>query len=135
MSLTSRLKNKQIVEEIEFVLHESLMFAVSKCGKVLGRSGRVLKQQSNGCYRTVSYQSSDGVVRHKYVHRLVAETFISNPENLPYVNHLDGDKSNNSVYNLQWCTPKQNSKHAIETGLAWNLPRQGECGFRSKLDD
>ena len=51
------------------------------------------------------------------VHRLVALQFIKNPNNLPEINHKDGNKSNNSIYNLEWCTAEYNKRHAVETGL------------------
>jgi uncharacterized protein (UPF0147 family) len=51
------------------------------------------------------------------VHREVAKAFIDNPHNLPQVNHIDGDKSNNAVSNLEWVSNSDNCKHAIRTGL------------------
>lgn len=52
-----------------------------------------------------------------YVHRLVGIHFLDNGKKLPFINHKDGDKINNNVYNLEWVTPSDNTKHAYQTGL------------------
>jgi len=66
-------------------------------------------------YRRVSL-CKDGIVKRFQVHRLVAEMFIANPENKPFVNHIDNSGENNSVENLEWCTHSENMIHAEKQG-------------------
>lgn len=75
-----------------------------------------------GVYRMLTIHAA------RYVHRLVAETFIPNPKKLPQVNHLDGNTLNNHVSNLEWCDAYDNLMHAIRTGLRpVNVPRSIPC--------
>lgn len=70
----------------------------------------------NNGYLTVTL-SKEGKCNSRKIHRLVAEMFISNPKKLPQVNHKDGNKYNNKVENLEWCSCKENILHAWKNGL------------------
>jgi hypothetical protein len=65
------------------------------------------------------------------VHRLVAQTYLSNPENKATVNHIDGNKENNMLCNLEWMTQSENMKHACDTGLRPISELMRETGRRS----
>ena len=73
--------------------------------------GRVLKQQINNMgYMYVAF-GVNGKHVHLLVHRIVATCFLLNPNNLPEVNHIDNDPTNNCASNLEWCTSKYNSDY------------------------
>lgn len=91
---------------------------IAKNGKQMSFPARILKQSlDDDGYLNISLTDEHGQSKQYRVSRLVAMTFIPNPNNLPIVNHLDGNKQNNNVDNLEWCTVKQNNYHAYETGL------------------
>lgn len=71
---------------------------------------------NSGYYKVVLYK--DGKYKNKCIHRLVAETFIPNEENKPQINHIDGNKLNNNVDNLEWCTRSENMKHSYKNNLS-----------------
>ena len=67
-------------------------------------------------YQIVLYRRGHGKVTY-YVHRLIAQVFVANPDNLPYVNHKDGNRLNNRADNLEWCTALENHWHALDHGI------------------
>ena len=87
-------------------------YTVYSDGRVFSnKSHKFLRISDNGHgYLTVCI-CTNGTPRTEYVHRLVAEAFVSNPEGLPEVNHKDEDKANNAADNLEWCTPKYNKNY------------------------
>lgn len=86
----------------------------------------------DGYYRVKLY-NGDASFKNESVHRLVAETFIGNPNNYPEINHIDGNPFNNHVSNLEFCTKEHNVKHAYDTGLKRRENYTGEGNASSKL--
>ena len=104
-----------------------------------GMVGRIMPQtrQPSGrggklTYYAVTFSMNNKSYCRK-VHRLVAEAFIPNPDNLPQINHKDGCKTNNVATNLEWCTAKANTIHAWREGLA--KPHVPSAEARQRLHD
>lgn len=79
-------------------------------GGVYSRSEKILKQSIVSGYNTVCL-CNQSMQKNFKVHRLVASSFVPNPNNFKYINHIDENKQNNSSDNLEWCTAKQNTNH------------------------
>lgn len=111
---------------------ENDKYAVSSHGRVYSichTHPKLLKSHITRSGYVVVGISTDGVKKNRKVHRLVAEAFIKNPKKLPVVNHIDGNKQNNNVLNLEWVTQQQNAQHAYDT----HLEKRGSEHSKSKL--
>lgn len=91
---------------------------------------KILKAETDGWGYLYVILLKDKERKKKKIHRLVAETFIPNLNNLPQVNHIDGNKKNNKVNNLEWCTREHNIQEAFRLGLI-KAPKSKEH-YRSK---
>lgn len=87
------------------------------------------RKTKNGYYRVYMRRESTGEREDVYVHRIVAEAFVPNPDNLPEVNHKIPDTSKNNYENLEWVTHKDNMEHAIIYG---NQTRDSKGRFTHK---
>ena len=116
------METLNLISELGFELwlpmDEDSHIFISSLGNVINLNTftyPVLSSDGRG-YLRLRFQKNKKRYNYK-VHRLVAQLFIPNPENKPFVDHIDGNKENNCVSNLRWSTPSENTKFAYELGL------------------
>lgn len=104
---------------------------ISCDNKMWLKKGKIMSQHTHSIgYKRISLHKNS--VKHKLlVHRIVATAFISNPDNKPDINHIDGNPQNNYVGNLEWITESENTQHAYNLGLM--KPRSGINNPMAKL--
>lgn len=137
---------EQFIDEIWKPVKENPVYLVSNYGRVKTidhpvwcvknnsfsiRKGImcVLSNNNSKKYWRVAIQINNKQ-KHFAVHRLVAQAFIPNPNNLPQINHIDGNKDNNHVSNLEWCDNSYNQIHAFNIGLQSKTIMSEHSSFR-----
>lgn len=120
------------------------LYQVSTCGRVrrINKDKRCPQYKYLNPYVDFGYfkviLSANGVSKNHLLHRIIAKAFIENPLNKPCVNHIDGNKKNNSLNNLEWTTVQENTKHAFSHGLCDEMiknssKRIDQCDMNGKL--
>lgn len=108
--MVSSLKN-EIWEDVKGTNGK---YKVSSFGRIIGAYGRLIKpiRTPKGYVRVKIWYGS--TYRTRMIHRIVAEAFIPRPDGKAQINHIDGNKTNNRVDNLEWCTQSENMRHRVD---------------------
>ena len=105
--------------EIFKVIEEFPNYSISNLGNIKNKQGRLMiigKRKSNSGYLQVRLFNNNKYY-YRYIHKLVAIAFLPNPNNYRTVNHIDGNKLNNTILNLEWASDEMQQRHAFLTGL------------------
>ena len=105
------------------------LYQISNFGRIKNSKGNIkISQKQNSGYLIV-HLYKDGKRKALLVHRIVAETFLTNSNHKKEVNHINGDKNNNRVDNLEWVTPKENQRHSrkILLRVCGEKPKKIKC--------
>jgi hypothetical protein len=114
----------EVWKNIQDILPKARKYSISNMGRIKNINNMLINGIVKGGYLSVNiYMDNNLDCNTFFVHRLVAELFISNNDNKKIVNHKDGNKLNNISSNLEWCTSSENSIHAINTGLNKNVKK------------
>lgn len=133
MKRICEIKGFEDVREIYFVNKQGKIFSKSKFGK--GSTGKLkeLKQyEKTGGYLNCALVNNIGKTKYYRVHRIVISAYIENNENKQYVNHIDKNRKNNNLENLEWVTPRENNNHSVSKKVyMYNLEGKLEKEFVS----
>lgn len=121
-------------------LNSNKVYLINNYGIIMEKDTRLIIKSSidyKGYKRAnVTFTKENGTnAKYERVHRLVGITFIPNPTDLPFINHIDGNKLNNFIDNLEWCTAKENSEHAVKAGLKTSDAICGSKNYQAKLNE
>lgn len=123
--MTNKLINKSDINKELKLINGTSRDYITKDGEVYSKLGdnffkKINFINKNNGYLYVSLQTKSGKQIQRRVHRLVAETYLPNPENLPVVMHIDNNKQNPNINNLKWGSVSENTKNAFDDGLVIN---------------
>ena len=120
------------MEEWKEISGTAGMYEISSYGRLWSNiTHKFLKTYVNSDGYLLATFPINGVKKRRTMHRLVAEAFIPNPGEKPQINHIDANRTNNRIDNLEWCTPSENTLHSFKIGTSKRYPHHEKAVVRS----